>query len=116
MTDTEIVATDDGYYIRKSEHPVAHGGFTTFEVFENKEDGNPLRTWKTGEPRNSIAVDVYHPRVKHGETARSEVSWPSTSDKRPELARALAHALQLAADEADRLDEQSYLAGELEKP
>lgn len=54
-------------------------------------------------PRESIDVQVWHP---FSAERTWEVSWPSTSDKRPALARALAYLLLDAADEAERRDRE----------
>lgn len=73
-----------------------HGSYVEFEIHE----GN---TWKDSDvPRSTLDVTVWKPRSSYGgKMAGCEISWPSTSDKRPVLARALAVALELAADYAD---------------
>lgn len=73
-----------------------HETHTEFDLFERGG-----ATWKeTGEPRAALTVTVYHFNIA---THPAEVSWPSTSDKRPVLARTLAVALKLAAEYAERL-------------
>jgi hypothetical protein len=64
-------------------------------VFEIFEDGGP--TWPSGDPRGLLDVIMYKPSFGR-ETP--EVSWPSTSDKRPVLAFAVAAAIAMAAEEA----------------
>jgi hypothetical protein len=60
-----------------------------------------------GQP--SLTVEVYKPDIRYGELAGSEISWPSTSDKRPALAYALADTLLLAVKIAERLDREAGL-------
>jgi hypothetical protein len=70
-----------------------HESHTEFDLFERGG-----ATWpRTGEPYAALTVTVYHRETP-------TVSWPSTSDKRPVLARALAVALRLAADLAEDLN------------
>lgn len=88
----------EGFRIERIER----GRIIEFAVFE---DGGP--TWESGSPRSLLEV---HLRQNEGEErfggpAEPEIGWPSTSDKRPELARALAVALTLAADEVERKEE-----------
>jgi hypothetical protein len=73
--------------------------FITFNVFQ---EGGSFWT-ESGEPRPELAVELTIGGVRFGQPRGPEVSWPSTSDKRPELARALAAALQMAADEAEEV-------------
>lgn len=108
-TDRQIVAESGSYQVRKIVRYSEFAGRSVFSVFEFKPSGASLYTYPDGAPRASIEVEVYHPCVKFGSLWSSEVSWPSTSDRRPALARALAVALDLAAEEAARLDEQRGL-------
>ncbi len=96
------VATGDHYLIKKNVQRHKYGGRTAFAIYEfDPQNGEPLYTWKeNGQHRSSLEVEVSHPRHRYGGTGHAEVSWPSTSDKRPALARALSEALRLAADEA----------------
>ena len=58
---------------------------------------------KTGRPRETLKVTIFKPSPwNQGDPVG--VNWPSTTDRRPELARALARALRRAADEADRIN------------
>jgi hypothetical protein len=81
-----------GWYIERSEtdHRV------TFAIFE--EGG---ATWKDGSPRSALDVEVLKDNDLRGFAG---VGWPSTSDKRPALARVVGIAIGLAAEEADRLN------------
>jgi hypothetical protein len=73
-----------------------HETHTEFNLFERGGS-----TWpQTGEPRAALTVTVYHFNIAR---ERAEVSWPSTSDKRPVLARCLAVALTLAAEYAEEI-------------
>lgn len=54
------------------------------------------------EPRPTLTVTLSFPEPGHPYRDQPEVSWPSTSDKRPALARALAVALEMAAERAER--------------
>lgn len=56
--------------------------------------------WPSGEPRSTLTVSLSLPEPLLG-LAGYDLSWPSTSDHRPDLARALAAALRMAADEHD---------------
>jgi hypothetical protein len=49
-----------------------------------------------------IAAEVWPPSERYGGLAPAEVSWPSTSDKRAEMAQHFALAVQMASDEALR--------------
>lgn len=101
------IAENSDYSIVRATRRLGRGGFTRFEVFEYEKDGSPLYTWEpSGQPRASIDVEVWHPENSlRGKKRGAYVSWPSTSDKRPALARALSEALARAAEYADRLDE-----------
>jgi len=62
-------------------------------------------TWKgTNTPRPVLVVRVHKPGEQFGGFRCAEVSWPSTSDNRPELAAEVAIALTRAATEAQVLD------------
>ena len=75
-----------------------HGSYVEFEIHEGQ-------TYKDSDvPRATLEVTVWLPRLMFGgKMGGPEISWPSTSDKRPVLARALAVALTHAADFADSL-------------
>jgi hypothetical protein len=91
--NSQFAPLPSGWYIERSEtdHRV------NFAIFE--EGGE---TWReTGDPRSALDIEVYKPS-DFRESA--EVSWPSTSDKRPALAHAVAVAIGLAAEEADHLN------------
>jgi hypothetical protein len=51
-------------------------------------------------PRSSVDVELIILKERYGKPCEPEISWPSTSDKRPALAKALAVMLLLAAEEA----------------
>lgn len=71
----------------------------TFAVYENEGGGK----FEDGSPRAALDVTLWRAHDDaFGGPRETEISWPSTSDKRPALARALAEALVLAADEAER--------------
>lgn len=70
-------------------------------VFEIHEG----RTWSDGRPRSEVDVAVTRPSRLGGDTAG--VAWPSTSDRRPEMARAVAEAMLMAAREADRINAEA---------
>lgn len=98
METTKItdLALPEGWWIeRKEDTDYDPPGPTRFEIFE--PDGP---TWKDGTPRESLTVELYPARQRFGQLYGPEVSWPGTSDKRPELALALAVALTMAAEEA----------------
>lgn len=83
----------EGFRIERSDDN--HYGRITFAIFE---DGV---TWpKSNQPRSVLDVTVFTnaEEDRFGGPAEPEVSWPSTSDKRPALARALAIALVMAAN------------------
>lgn len=86
------IPLSDGFRIERSEERTQ----VRFTIFE---DGGP--TWPDGSPRGGLDVTVYKPDVIR---KTAEVSCPSTSDKRPALARALAVALLLAGGEADQME------------
>lgn len=67
-----------------------------FDIYE--PDGP---TWADGEPRPTLTVELQTGHERYSAPAPPEVSWPSTSDRRPALARALAVALTMAANEAE---------------
>jgi hypothetical protein len=91
--DTDRLPLPMGFTIGRTERSDDH---VVFDIFE---DGV---VWpETGTPRSILDVDVTN-WERYGGRANPEVSWPSTSDQRPELALALAAALTLAAEEADR--------------
>jgi len=72
---------------------------TKFEVYE---PNGP--TWpETGEPRESIRVEIFwaYEDTEASYRRTTDVSWPSTGDKRPVLARALAATLVIAAEAAE---------------
>lgn len=81
-----------GFHIEREDR----GVLVEFHIYE---DGGP--TWVTGAPRPLVSVQYWRPDDV-GRDKEPRVSWPSTSDKRPDLAFALAIALALAADEAQR--------------
>lgn len=60
------------------------------------EDGAPCYE-DSDTPKPAFIVDVSFPNPQLGLRSEAAISWPSTSDKRPALARALARALELAA-------------------
>lgn len=70
---------------------------TEFAVYE---DGGP--TWEDGSPRPVIDVELWPADDELGFRSEPQISWPSTSDKRPALALALAAALVMAAEESQR--------------
>lgn len=65
--------------------------------FHLYEDGGA--TWESGRPRSVLTVSVFPTALGHEQ--QPKVSWPSTSDQRPVLARALAAVLVLAAEAAE---------------
>lgn len=75
-----------------------HETHAEFDLFERNG-----ATWQDGTPRAALTVTVYHATKTRG---ANQVSWPSTSDKRPVLARCLAVALLLAAEYAEGLSNQ----------
>lgn len=79
----------DGFRIERVE---PRHGPVEFQVYE---EGGP--TWKDGSPRDVVTVEVW---PGWDGVRPKTVSWPSTSDKRPVLAMALACALAMAAEEA----------------
>lgn len=88
------IAAPEGWRIERVEHRT----HATYEVYE---DGGS--TWGSGEPRPELEVTLWFadPDVTGPFGRREpEVSWPSTSDRRPALAVALAAALTAAAEEA----------------
>lgn len=82
----------EGFRIERHE---GSGRIVTFSVFE--VDGP---TWTDGSPRSSIDVELWPADIAYGAPRGPRLSWPSTSDKRPVLAQALAAALVMAAEEA----------------
>lgn len=100
-------AMPDGWWLERDEALRGDGSVSRVK-YEIYEDGGPV--WKeSGEPRPALDVEVWPPETRFGELAPAKVSWPGTSDKRPVLARALAEALRLAAEEALKLDEAAGL-------
>lgn len=75
------------------------GARCAFEIHEGLTYGNAPH-----EPRATLTVDLWFPEPgaeRYGLPYNEpEISWPSTSDKRPALAIALAAALTLAATRA----------------
>jgi hypothetical protein len=90
------VELPDGWRVERRDHG------THFELLLFEEGGV---TWpKDGSPRSALSVDVWPPDKCGGRERAPRIGWPSTSDKRPELAVALAYALGLAAWYVDRLE------------
>jgi hypothetical protein len=69
--------------------------FITFSAYEPG-----VTYWNSEVPRSSIDVELAIVKERYGKPRGPEISWPSTSDKRPALAKALAVMLLLAAEEA----------------
>lgn len=84
-----------GWYVERTVRDYDDEWFVRFAIFE--EGG---AEWPTGEPRSALDVEMWLGGVQYGRPALPRVSWPSTSDKRPVLALALAATLRMAAEEA----------------
>jgi hypothetical protein len=84
-----------GFRIERVESTSGFGDrFIKFSAYE------PGVTYKNSEvPRSSIDVELTIVMERYGKSGEPEISWPSTSDKRPALAKALAVMLLLAAEE-----------------
>lgn len=67
----------------------------TYSIFEEGV------TWESGEPRSVLDVEVMLP---YDGLEPAGVSWPSTSDKRPSLAKYVAQAIGFAAAEAEEIN------------
>jgi hypothetical protein len=96
--DGDALGLPVGWYVERYETVSDYddGRRIQFRVFQ--EGGT---TWEDGTPRPEIDVDMNIGGIRYGSSAPPEVSWPSTSDRRPDLARALAAALMMAAEEAE---------------
>jgi hypothetical protein len=90
--------------------PLIPAGFRIERVEKGNSIGDKIITfsayepgvtfWKSEVPRSSVDVELIILKERYGKPCEPEISWPSTSDKRPALAKALAVMLLLAAEEA----------------
>lgn len=93
MTST-TVATRGAYRIVKTERVTPYNGQTVFAIYPGADE------------HPAISVTVYHPEQWPGAPqpyTGARVNWPGTESTK--LARAMGEALQLAAAEADQLNE-----------
>jgi hypothetical protein len=82
----------DGWTIERKETR----GCVEFKIYE---PNGP--TWDSGAPRDSLTVTLWLPEPDGFVPTGPQVGWPSTSDKRPVLAQAVAVAIAMAAEEAN---------------
>lgn len=75
------------------------GTRVTYSIFEEGV------TWESGEPRSVLDVEVMLPYDAFNGLEPAGVSWPSTSDKRPSLAKYVAQAIGFAAAEAEEIND-----------
>jgi hypothetical protein len=83
-----------GFRIERVERTTANGTFIFFSAYEPG-----VCFPKSQVPYPSLEVTVTLDQERYGAPCEPEISWPSTSDKRPALAKALAVMLLLAAEE-----------------
>lgn len=85
----------EGFYVERIEKTNSLGDKRiTFGAYE------PGVTYPNSEvPMASISVELVIDKERYGAPCGPEISWPSTSDKRPVLAQALAVLLVMAAQE-----------------
>lgn len=88
---TTQIAGLPGWYIERTDQH-AYIEFAVYQTGGAK--------WGDGTPRDEVKVELWLAEERYGVMGDPQVSWPSTSDKRPDLALALAAALTMAANEA----------------